>query len=158
MFLMPMLRTCPHFLRGRLRFSFFVGLRERLRAKMLNDRVGEARAWKLFGLIPLMLLHTPMHTGAVLRDELAQRADDLTTLLEGSGRIWSRLHVGTFQQTSCYPAPETTMYAEEWPLKAKCRGVRSPEPAMNSQEPQSLPELRPRCRSCKVGTHKKGRG
>ena len=72
----PILKNCPHFLRGRLRFCFFTALRERLRAKMANDRVGEARAWKLFGLVPMMLLHRPKHTGSVGRDELAQRADD----------------------------------------------------------------------------------
>ena len=84
-----MLKNCPHFLRGRLRFRFFTALRERLRAKMANDRVGEARAWKLFGHVPMMLLHRPKHTGSVERDELAQRADDFargkwTELIEAS--------------------------------------------------------------------------
>ena len=78
MFLMrvPMLKNCPHFLWGRLRFCFFTALRVRLRAKMANDTVEEARSWKLFGLVPMMLLHRPKHTGSVGRDELAQRADD----------------------------------------------------------------------------------
>ena len=33
----PMLKSCPHFLRGRLRESFQVALRERHRAKMVQD-------------------------------------------------------------------------------------------------------------------------
>ena len=57
----PMLRSCPRFLRGRLRFSLGVALRERSRAKLARDPVAETRAWKLFGLIPMMLLHRPRH-------------------------------------------------------------------------------------------------
>ena len=53
----PMLRTCPHFLRNRLRECFRLALRERLRAKVVADVEAEVRAWKLFGLIPMMLLH-----------------------------------------------------------------------------------------------------
>ena len=69
-----MLKKCPHFLRGRLRHSFGVALRERARAKRVGDDVSEGRAWKLFGLIP-MLLHRPRGTGAIGRDELAIRVD-----------------------------------------------------------------------------------
>ena len=72
----PMLKSCPRFLRGQLRFSFGVALRERCRAKLNRDPVAELRAWKLFGLVPIVLLHKPKHGGVVGRDELAQRADD----------------------------------------------------------------------------------
>ena len=41
--------------------------------KQVGDEVGERRAWKLFALIPLMLLHR--RTGSVGRDELARRVD-----------------------------------------------------------------------------------
>ena len=47
----PMLKTCPYFMRGRLRQSLAVALRERSRAKDVGDVVGEERAWKVFGLI-----------------------------------------------------------------------------------------------------------
>ena len=50
-------------------------LGERLRAKTQGDADRESRAWKLFGMVPLMLLHRPRGTGAVGRDELAARAD-----------------------------------------------------------------------------------
>ena len=72
----PVLKQCPRFLRGRLRFCFFVALRERHRAQLARDPVAESRAWKLFGLVPIMLLHRPRHTGSVGRDELCHRADE----------------------------------------------------------------------------------
>ena len=72
----PVLKQCPRFLRGRLRFCFFVALRERHRAQLARDPVAERRAWKLFGLVPIMLLHRPRHTGSVGRDELCHRADE----------------------------------------------------------------------------------
>ena len=72
----PTLRKCPHFLRGRLREVFSFVLRERCRAKMENDVEGEVRAWKLFGLIPAMLLHRPKGVGSVGRAELVHRFND----------------------------------------------------------------------------------
>ena len=66
----PMLKTCPRFLRGRLRHCFGVALRERHRAKLAGDRVVEIRAWKLFGMVPIMLLRRTKHSGIVGRDEL----------------------------------------------------------------------------------------
>ena len=59
------LKTCPRFLQGRLRFSFGVALRQRDRAKLAGDQTAECRAWKLFGLVPTMLLHRPKHSGSV---------------------------------------------------------------------------------------------
>ena len=72
----PTLKFCPHFLRGRLRFSFSFALRERHRAREVGDVLAETRAWKLFGLIPMMLLHRPRGSGSVGRDELCKRADE----------------------------------------------------------------------------------
>ena len=83
----PMLRSCPRFLRGRLRFSLGVALRERSRAKLARDPVAETRAWKLFGLIPMLLLHRPRHSGIVGRDELTslqgQAAERLAEMTGG---------------------------------------------------------------------------
>ena len=72
----PMFKTCLRFMRGRLRQCWAVALRERGRAKQVGDVVGEVRAWKLFCLVPMMLLHRPRGEGSVGRDELAQRAED----------------------------------------------------------------------------------
>ena len=51
-----MLKICPHFLRGRVRESFNFALRERFKARLEGNVEVETRAWKLFGLIPIMLL------------------------------------------------------------------------------------------------------
>ena len=75
----PMLKRCPYFLRGRLRQCFAIALRERYRARQEQDAVAEERAWKLFGLVPAMLLHRPRGTGSGGRDELAQRADEFAS-------------------------------------------------------------------------------
>ena len=53
-----------------------MALRERHRAQLARDPVAESRVWKLFGLVPIMLLHRPRHTGSVGWDELRHRADE----------------------------------------------------------------------------------
>ena len=96
----PMLRSCPRFLRGRLRFSFGVALQERCRAKLAGDIVAETRAWKLFGLIPTLLLRRPRHGGTTGRDELAQRMDDF------ANGMWGRC-LRKQGSTSVVPASNT---------------------------------------------------
>ena len=44
----PMLKSCPHFLRGQFRECFQVALRERFLAKLRGDEAGQVRGWKLF--------------------------------------------------------------------------------------------------------------
>ena len=61
----PMLKSCPRFLRGRLRESFAWGLRERYRGKQEGDEIAERRGWKLFALVPTLLFHKPTGTGSV---------------------------------------------------------------------------------------------
>ena len=72
----PMLKTCPRFMRGRFRQCWGTALRERCRARLAGDVVSESRAWKLFCMVPVMLLHRPRGTGSVGRDELAERIVD----------------------------------------------------------------------------------
>ena len=67
-----MLKTCPLLPR---RQCFSVALRERHRARQAEDTLAEECPWKLFGLMPMMMLHRPRGPGAVRRNELAQRAD-----------------------------------------------------------------------------------
>ena len=62
----------PPFLRGRFRHSLSVTLQERCRAKLVGDSLGEERAWKAFGLVPMMLLHKPGNVG---KEELMERAN-----------------------------------------------------------------------------------
>ena len=47
----PMLKSCPYFLRGGLQ-CWAVALCERHRARFVHDNAAEERAWKLFGLGP----------------------------------------------------------------------------------------------------------
>ena len=81
----PILKTCPHFLKGRLRHCFFIALHERLKRKLEADPVGEERAWKLFALVSIMLVHRLRNTRSVGRSKLAQRVEDFD-----AGR-WSEL-------------------------------------------------------------------
>ena len=60
-------------------------LRERQRARLVQDSQAEERAWKLFGLVPVMLSHRPRGTGSVGKDEVMSRADNFAR-----GR-WSEL-------------------------------------------------------------------
>ena len=70
----PMLKSVPHFMRGRFRHNLTVTLQEECRAKLVGDRIGEERAWKAFGLVPAMLLHKPKGVGSIGRVELLERA------------------------------------------------------------------------------------
>ena len=94
----PVLRSCPHFLRGRLRESFGMALRERFRAKLHGDREGEVRAWKLFAMTPIMLLHKPTGVGSVGRSELLHRADKFAR------GCWQELIHHARQSTAARPA------------------------------------------------------
>ena len=73
---LAMLKTCPHFMRGRLRECFEIPVHGRHRAKMESDELREIRAWKLFGLVPITLIHRLRGTVAVGRSELAHRAEE----------------------------------------------------------------------------------
>ena len=71
-----MLKACPHFLRSRFRECMGVALRERFRTKQAGDVDAENRAWKLFALVPMMLLHRSRGAGSMGRTELSQRVVD----------------------------------------------------------------------------------
>ena len=89
----PMLRSCPRFLRGRLRFSFGVALRERCRAKLARDVVAETRV-EVVRLIPTLLLRRLRHGGTTGRDELAQRMDDFANGFRRGEAAQSRVQRG----------------------------------------------------------------
>ena len=99
----PMLKSCPHFLRGRFRHALHITLQERCRAKLVGDTVGEERAWKAFGLVPAMMLHRPRGVGSIGRDELVEKADKFfqRAVARTFGRVpqlhclpWSRSDTG----------------------------------------------------------------
>ena len=88
----PLLKSCPHFVRRQMRQCWEAALRERTRAKLAGDQSAESRAWKLFCLVPIMLLHWPRSSGSVRRDELAKQVTDFEIgrwmeLLEAASRF-----------------------------------------------------------------------
>ena len=128
----PMLKSCPHILRGMLRESFNLGLRERFRARLEGNVEAETRAWKLFGLVPVMLLHRPSGTGSVGRTELAQRVDDFarglwTDLIrkacEMSPRSRSTHHRGLLSRSRSVVGEQP---------KVACNGAKCPEPVRST--------------------------
>ena len=75
------MRTIPKFLRGSYRNALRVVMEEALHP--LEAR--RTRGWKLFLLLPRMLLHRPPRGGNIPKRKLAQRFDDF------SGGSWARL-------------------------------------------------------------------
>ena len=85
------LQGCPAHLKGRFRQAAKVALEARHNAAHNNDHTMEARAWKLFLLLPFMLLRKARGVGKVVRDELSRRFDKFSegqwrTLLEEARR------------------------------------------------------------------------
>ena len=100
------------FMRGRFRQCWGIVL-ERCRARLAGDVVSELRAWKLFCLVLVMLLHRPRGSGSVGRDELAQRVADF------EGGRWIQLLDAASAFTPARPR-QTTLTAEE---EQKRRGL-----------------------------------
>ena len=146
-----MLKTCPHFMRGRLRECFEIAFMERHRAEMESDELGELRAWELFGLVPIILLHRPRGTGAVGRSELGHRAEEFARDIGGhSGKkpFGTRQHTQEVVQNA---ATKRRVNAEERLHKRGCREGRSPGRDRNSQVLRLHPRTKPHCGSCALG-------
>ena len=67
------MRTVPTFLKGVFTAAFRVAFDECIAARAHGDETWEVRAWKLFLLIPRMLLHRPPRGGLVPRKRLEER-------------------------------------------------------------------------------------
>ena len=72
----PTLRACPNFLRGRWRHALRFALEARREARLGGREDEELLAWRLFGLLPVMLLHRPRDQQGVPRATLERRFDD----------------------------------------------------------------------------------
>ena len=70
---MRTLQACPIFLRGQWRSSLQWILRRRAECAQSGDQLGELRSWKLFLLLPLMLLRRTENRGNAGRRELEER-------------------------------------------------------------------------------------
>ena len=69
------MRTVPFFMRGALRGGFRVAIDEVVAGRESGDRNREERGWKLFFLVPRMLLHRPRRGGLIPRKKLQERVD-----------------------------------------------------------------------------------
>ena len=67
------MRTVPSFLKGAFTAALKVAFDECIAARAHGDETREVRAWKLFLLIPRMLLHRPPRSGLVPRKRLEER-------------------------------------------------------------------------------------
>ena len=66
------MKTTPHFLRG----PFCNALRLAMEEAVRDGEVHQNRGWKLFLLLPRLLLHRPPRGGKVHRSKLVERFDD----------------------------------------------------------------------------------
>ena len=85
------LQSCPHHLRGRFRKACRQVLESRHEDVQAGDDVKETRSWKMFCLLPFMLLRRPAGEGRVGKAELCRRFD-----LFSEGQ-WKRLYEEGFR-------------------------------------------------------------
>ena len=91
--------------------------------------MGEERAWKLFALVPIMLLHRPRNTWSVGRSELAQHV--WMILMQAGGLNCSmRLGVRLFALAN-HSARVTRKPAEELLHRGEWKGAKFQEPDRN---------------------------
>ena len=81
------MKSVPHCLKGPFRNALQLALEE----ASSDDVVRQDRGWKLFLLIPRMLLHQPLRGGLIPKEKLRERFDVLArgewnTLLEASSK------------------------------------------------------------------------
>ena len=69
------MQGCPHHVRGRFRQATRCALEARHNAIRAQNRISEIRAWKLFCLLPSLLLHRPIGGSRVSREDLLERFD-----------------------------------------------------------------------------------
>ena len=75
-------KTVPRFLRGPFRNALKIAMEEVLSS---DDVVGQSRGWKLFVMIPRMLLHRPPGGGLIAKEKLVGRFELLRQ------RHWAQL-------------------------------------------------------------------
>ena len=69
-------KSPPVFLRGQYRSAMRFALEEAHRAREQRDEMGSTRAWKLFLLLPRLLLHRPLRGGLIPKGQLQERFAD----------------------------------------------------------------------------------
>ena len=69
------MKTVPFFLRGTFKTALKASLQEIRRGQHEHDDTTEIRGWKLFFLLPRILLHRPPRGGLVPKAQLQERVD-----------------------------------------------------------------------------------
>ena len=86
------LQSCPYHLRGRFRKACRQVLESRHEGVQARDDVKETRSWKMFCLLPFMLLRRPAGQGRVGKAELCRRFDQFSEAMTyfGHDLLWPR--------------------------------------------------------------------
>ena len=98
-----LMQNVPRFLRGPFRRALRVALEEILKGARTNDTVTEERGWKLFLLLPRMLLHRPGRGGMVSKPKLVARFEmfvrgEWQTLIETGEDCAAKAAVAKFRR------------------------------------------------------------
>ena len=114
------LQSCPHHLRGRFRKACRQVLERRHEGVQAGDDVKETRSWKMFCLLPFMLLRRPAGEGRVGKAELCRRFDQFS---EGQ---WKRLYEEGFRdiRSENTRRPVSTLQSNEQRGQAALQKVR----------------------------------
>ena len=73
------MRSVPQVMKGAYTAAMRISMEEVLRSKRVHDIEAEVRAWKLFLLLPRMLLFPPARGGKVSKGHLMERLDLFST-------------------------------------------------------------------------------
>ena len=71
----PMLKSCPHFLRGRLREGFWIRAPGEIKGETRGRRCWRIASLEIVRFVAKMLLHRPRGVGSLGPDELVRRVD-----------------------------------------------------------------------------------
>ena len=114
------LQSCPVHLRGRFRHIARIALEARSDASLAHDTAKETRAWKLFCLLPFLLLRRPVGNERVCKAELNSRFDCCS---EGRFDVLVR-ELSNVQENGSH---RSTVMDSQTRAKAACQRVRMGE-------------------------------
>ena len=115
------MHTVPRFLRGPFRRALHVGLEEISEGHRVNDERRQERGWKLFLLLPRMLLHRPPRGGLISRAKLVARFEmflkgEWTGLIKASAVCATQAACARRRQDWTIESPEL----KRWSIWASC--------------------------------------
>ena len=105
-----LMQNVPRFLRGPFRRALRVALEEILKGARTNDTVTEERGWKLFLMLPRMLLHRPGRGEMVSKPKLVARFE---MFVRGEWQALIEAGAGLCIQGSKPPSPAGDALSED---------------------------------------------